>query len=267
MKTNEGLILDAVLIDYLRLATFDYQQWLALLPKLRMMGSGWKGAKWLQYTGQRSKEGYFYGIGEQSKRPHVVLQASGAAAHQLFQRLLPIIEGGGLSTFYCTRIDLQATKQRPEAYKHLAAYKRLRGKKSVILGDDGSTLYIGARTSDTFWRIYDKTAELLRVEIELKGKQAKRTWASILQGFELGGIWNTYLLRSKVPAMLTEIYRWDGERVDLAELEPVVDLESKLEWLATLDSLVFKLTNDHDVGERARMLVKRWSEYGQNLDR
>jgi hypothetical protein len=228
-----------------------------------MMGEGWAGSKWLQYSGQRSKEGYFYGLGEQSGRGHFIIQASGAASHLLFERLRPIIEGGGLSTFYCTRIDLQATKHRPATFNHLAAYKRLRGKKSVILGDDGSTLYIGARTSDTFWRIYDKTSDLLRVEVELKGKQARRTWASIVQGFDIGGIWNTYLLRSKVPSMLVEAYRWDGERVDLAELEPVEDLESKLQWLGTLDSLVYKLANDHDLGEKTRTMLKRWAEYGE----
>lgn len=262
MSTNQRLILNTLMVDYLRLATFDHQAYLKILPGLRQQGSGWKGAKWLQYSGQRSEEGFFYGLGEQSGRGHFIIQASGAMSHKLYIWLRRVLAAEMLP-FYCTRIDLQATKSRPEGFDHLASYKRIRGKKSVILGDDGHTLYIGARTSDTFWRIYDKTAEYLRVEIEIKGKQAKRSWQALLAGEEIDGVWNRFLLRSRVPKMLVDAYRGTGEAVELEDLEIVEDLEGKLAWLAQLDGLAWKLANDHDVGERARGIFKRWSEYGQ----
>lgn len=266
MSTNQPLLTNVVLVDYLRLATFDHCSYLSILTRLRMQGTGWRGAKWLQYKGQRSAEGFFYGIGRQGKRSHCIIQASGSQSHKLFLWLLRVISADKLP-FYCTRIDLQRTKPGPDGFNHLAAYKRVQGKKSVIVSDTGSTLYLGARTSDSFWRIYDKTSELLRVELELKGRQAKRTWASLMAGLDLGGIWNTYLLRSKVPNVLVENYRDAGEAVELDKLTEVEDLDGKLTWLASLDALVFKLANDHDLGQKTHELISRWAEYGQNHDK
>jgi hypothetical protein len=183
-------------------------------------------------------------------------------SHKLADWLLSKVKADHLP-FYCTRLDLQVTKERPTSFDHLKSYKRIRGKKSVILGDDGCTLYIGARTSDTFWRIYDKTSKHLRVELELKGKLAKRSWASLINGEQLDGIWNRFILRSRVPKLLVEAYRATGDPVDLEELEELEDVEGKLAWMATLDSLAFKLANDDDVGHRARDIFRRWSEYGQ----
>lgn len=260
------LILRRTQIDYIRLATYDYKQYLQLIAKLRLRHQGWRPFKWLQYQGQKADDGTFYGAGVQGSRTHAIINGSGQTAQDVWIWFNNFPEATK-QAFYCTRIDLQQTRVKPKGFDAQKSYKRLRGKKGLILSDSGHTLYIGARTSDTFWRIYDKTETHLRVEIELKGKLAKRTFAALRNDETISGIWNTHLLRSKCPKMLVDAYRDAGDIAELPEEDETEDLQRKLDWMKTLDALAYKLANDHDIGEDAHELFNRWAEYGQKVDK
>lgn len=263
--TSSRPVIDATLIDYLRLATFDPGQYLKIVALLRRDWHKWRPSKWMQYKGQESACGIFYGMGEQKSKPHCLIQVSGQFAHK-FYLWFANLDKAITSSFYCTRIDLQRTQSKPSKDYRPTAYKRLRGAKSLIQSPTGSTLYIGARTSDTFWRIYDKTEAHLRCELELKSKLATRSYQALIAGESIGGVFNRFLLRSRVPKVYTEYFRAGSEPAELPELEESENMGDKLQWLATLDALVFKLANDHDTAERTARLIARWNQYCTGLD-
>jgi DNA relaxase NicK len=143
-------------------------------------------------------------------------------------------------------------------------HKRIAKPKQLILGDDGNTLYIGNRESDSFWRIYDKTEEHTRCEVELKGNRAKGAWRFLVNNpNDLAQLYSGLLKKSRVPKFLVDYYQHAVQPTDLAQLKTELpeDMEKKLQWLTTLDSLVYKLANDHDMSDRTHVLIKRWYEY------
>lgn len=263
-KTSQPVI-DATLIDYFRIATFDTIVYYNLSAAIERKWSQWGPGRWQQYKGRQNADKIFHGMGEQAKRAHCIIQASGSFAH-VFYLWFKAQPEGVQNTFYCTRIDLQRTQSQPDTEYRLRAYKRLRGKKQLIQSDTGTTLYIGARTSETFWRIYDKTESHLRCELELKGKMARRVGGALRGGETISGVWNRVLLRSKVPKIYVDYFRSGAEPATLPKLEVVPDFDSKVTWLASLDSLVYKLVNDDDVGERAKGIIARWAGYADLLD-
>lgn len=264
MPTSQP-VTDTTLLDYIRISTYDSIQYFNLCSAIERKWSQWRPHKWLQYKGRKCADGIFHGIGDQNGRTHCVIDVSGSMAH-VFYHWLAQFETDQYSTFYCTRIDLQRTQLQPaKEYRH-SAYKRLSGSKSLITSDTGTTLYIGSRTSETFWRLYDKTAKHLRCEVELKGKLAKRSYVALQAGENLSGIFNRFLLRSRVPKVYADYFHGDGDIATIPDLQDEGTLEPQLKWLSTLDALVYKLLADHDTGERTRDIVARWTEYGQILD-
>jgi len=266
MLTSE-FYTDVALVDYVRLATFDTIQFYNLTAAIERKFTGWHPQKHLQYKGRQSKEGVFHGLGDQNGRAHGIIQVSGLQA-QIFLVWLFGLGKERFSSFYCTRIDIQVTKQRPHKEWRIGAYKRSQGGMSLIQSDTGITLYIGSRSSDSFWRLYDKTKDLLRVEVELKGKLAKRSWVALVQGEAITGIWNRHLLKSKVPSAYTSTYQQPVDPATLPLEEEVIheDLEGKLNWLKQLDGMIWKLLNDHDLHERTATIINRWAEYVQKID-
>lgn len=265
MRQTSQPVIDATLIDYFRLATFDTITYYKLSAAIERKWSQWRPSGWLQYKGRKNADGIFHGMGEQAGRAHCIVEVSGSFAHA-FYLWFKAQPDAVQSAFYCTRIDLQRTQGQPATEYRLRAYKRLQGKKQLIQSDTGTTLYIGARTSDTFWRLYDKTAAHMRCELEMKGAMARRVGNALHGGESISGIWNRVLLRSKVPKIYVDYFRSDSEPATLPDLEEAPDLEGKIKWLATLDSLVYKLLNDDDVGERATVIIARWAGYAGLLD-
>ena len=100
----------------------------------------------------------------------------------------------------------------------------------------------------------------------MKGSMAKRIYLALLGGESIAGVWNRILLRSKVPKIYVDYFRSDSEPSELPNLQEVPDLDGKIKWLATLDSLVYKLVKDDDVGERATLIIARWAGYAGLLD-
>lgn len=265
MSAASQPVTDTTLIDYFRIATFDSITYYKLSATIERKWSQWRPGGWMQYKGRQNADKIFHGMGEQSGRAHCVIHASGSFAH-VFYLWFKEQPASVQNAFYCTRVDLQRTQIRPATEYRIRAYKRLSGKKRLIQDDTGITLYIGARTSDTFWRLYDKTEKHLRCEMELKGKQARKVGLALSSGESISGIWNRVLLRSKVPKIYVDYFRSKAEPATLPQLEDVPDYDSKVKWLATLDSLVFKLVNDHEVGERTTTIIARWAGYAALLD-
>lgn len=138
-------------------------------------------AKALGYVGLRA-EGIFLGRSAQG----VLLQLSGPTCTPLAMDAISVSTG-------VSRIDTQVTVFTEGEQPHLAAWtynKLLKGvnavgrpaKFGVIQSyPDGETLQLGSRSSESFGRLYDKTAEaklgaprlVWRYEVEWKGKRAR----------------------------------------------------------------------------------------------
>lgn len=259
MSANQPAI-DVTLIDYLRLATFNAIRFYKLTALIEHTYHDWQPYKWLQYKGRKSACGIFHGIGHQKNKGHFVISVSGQQAHVFYNWFSRQDERIRLA-FYCTRIDIQRTQLAPAIDHRPKAYKRLRGAKSFIQSPTGNTLYIGARTSDKYWRIYDKTDTHLRCEVEIKGKMAIRVFQALEAEESLGAIWNRTLLRTRVPSVYVDYFRADSKPATLPDLAEPVDMDVKLDWLSTLDALVYKLANDDDTAERTEALIRSWLEY------
>lgn len=258
-------VLDCTLIDYFRIGTHNPLAYYKIVAAIERKWSQWRPHKWMQYKGRQNADKIFHGMGDQNGRAHCVISASGSFAHTFylwFKRRPRDLQ----SAFYATRIDLQRTQAQPAKEYRIRAHKMLRGKKSLIQSDTGTTLYIGARTSDTFWRLYDKTERALRCEVELKGDMAKRVGMALASDESIGSIWNRIISRSRVPKVYVDYFRSDKEPAELPDLKVVEDLAAKVAWLSTLDSLVYKLLNDDDVGERTTTIIARWAGYAGLLD-
>lgn len=256
MSTNQTLVVNQPLIDYLRLTTYDWNSHLQMVAKLRAYHKDWEPKRWLQYKGQANHEGIFYGHAEQRGRVHAVIQISGLMAHNFWTAYKD-----DLDAYRCTRIDLQSTKTPPPMHNAPKVYKRLQGRKSLIQSDTGDTLYIGSRTSDTFIRIYDKTPTLLRLEFELKGAQARRAFTALMQGMTVSSIYNATMRRSRCPKLYVDHYWSNADDIELPDDDITEDMIAKLDWFKTLDGLAYKLANDHDTQGQFSEIIGRWYEY------
>lgn len=138
----------------------------------------------LGFFGDASRHGF---LGEKKER--WMLQISGERA----QRTLKLMKRGDS----CTRLDIQVTVQiAPGAVNRWLDAAENEGRQSKLLrnrrdsvkarhGADGNeTVYLGSPKSDVYVRLYDKFREsgkeeykdCVRLEVELKGKAARRIW-------------------------------------------------------------------------------------------
>lgn len=122
----------------------------------------------------------------------LIVRMSSYVAHQHAARVLPLATN-------VSRIDLQATIRLPadskdlsvKHYREAVAHKRKQHTRLEIehrhVDGGGSTLYLGKRVSDYFFRCYDKYHETgldhynncWRNELELKGDAAKHMWTTL----------------------------------------------------------------------------------------
>lgn len=177
-----------------------------------------------------------------------MVRASGFSAKEAFN----LLKGKEVSP---TRIDLQVTVWIPENHDKLmrtwvsraiadnqVADGRTRRKLTTWEDNRGGyTLYIGARTSDYFGRMYDKQAEskddaytgAVRFEVEIKGKRAKQVF-EVLAG----------RYRDRDKAIVSFVGEWYASRgvyvpflfeIGQMELSPIKrdksDTARRLEWL------------------------------------
>ena len=248
------MIINAVELDYLTLTTFNPDHYRAMFDALWDLGwehaqaQGWqhgaaKEARLMQYKGDKINfhpyGSVFIGEGIQKKKKHGLCRCSGFISNKMFGQMEKHLADSLIRT---TRIDLQKTIEMPPGYSgmHLHEQLRERGKNTSIIishGDLGetSTVYIGARSSDRFARVYVKEIKgqrYLRCEFELKGDRASAIAHRIARGtHSLNGVFE-YELRRTGNAQLINNFTTgaDAKRIKVISL---TGLETKEKWFRT----------------------------------
>lgn len=252
-------------LDYLRLASFEFNYASVISDLMSWWPGGWVPGRWLQYKGWK-KESFFVGAGEQERKRHMIISASGSESDRLAHFMNNYLD------FYCTRIDVQRTIKRP---KHMSL-RRIRKatdttNTTLIESKTNDTLYVGSRASDSFTRLYEKPLDemYLRLEFELKGMRARSAWGTLIHGKTPSTIFNYYLKKSKFPETVKEWYRLPGDESE-TELDKAIQIHSakkKLKWLRSVDNCIEKAMHDHEIGEDVKELVRGWNNYADNLDK
>lgn len=254
-------------LDFLRLATWDITEHTNILADFLTEGAGeWIHGKWLQYHGWK-RENVFLGTGYQDKRRHSIINVSGYAADRNYRSLL---EYDG---YYATRIDLQITIPRPDDIEFAQVYQQLKDKEiktSLIQSEKNDTLYVGARTSGVFTRLYEKPLEqmYLRLEFEFKGKVAKAIWAALQKQNTVDEIFQHFLGKSNLPPYVKAHYFevQDGETAFATRQEILKSDANKLSWLQSIDESVRQALYNHNIGSEVHMLVMSWANEAANVD-
>jgi hypothetical protein len=254
-------------LDFLRLATWDTAE-LAFLTShlMQTMDGGFEHAKWLQYKGWK-KDGIFIGHGEQKGKLHGIVNISGYKSDTHYANLLDC------ETFYCTRLDVQITIPQPHDVLLPEIYERIRDftKASLIQSDENDTLYLGARTSEIFTRLYEKVLDkkYLRLEFEIKGGRSRSAWRALRNGATTDEIFSYYLQKSALPVDIIRLFEFsgDGETEHAMREEIRKDDENTLKWLQSIDGAVMKALSNHTIGEQVEIILAGWCAYAGNLDR
>ena len=259
-------------LDFIRLGSWDYTSYPYTLAKIMDAWPGeWEQGKWLQYKGWR-KEGLFMGHGLQKLKHkedwgtrHTVFSASGHLAHQM-QNSLAKLDG-----WYGTRIDVQITIPKPSKLSLFNVQAEL-GKDIATLysSKDNDSVYIGARTSELFTRLYEKPLDrmYLRLEFELKSTRARSAWEAIKLGESADSIFEYYLGKSKLPYYVKNHFiNADVEATTHAmNAEIAADNAKILAWIQSLDSCMMRHMNNHDIGARVIEIIRSWALHSIAVD-
>jgi hypothetical protein len=254
-------------LDYLRLATWDTSEHVFLMSDVLKDGNGqWEHSKWLQYHGWK-REQFFLGTGYQKKRRHSVVNISGYMADRNYIGLK------SYDSYYATRIDVQVTIPKPAGVDLNAIYNLLQTRKvksSCIQSESNDTLYIGARTSDVFIRLYEKPLDkmYLRFEFEFKGWVARGIWKALQAETTVDEIFQHYLAKCKIPDRIKKFYFevQDGETAFAIRQEIAKTDRQKLEWLQSIDASVRQSLYNHNIGVEVASLVRAWAWEASNVD-
>lgn len=254
-------------LDFLRLATWDITEHTNLLAELLQDSGGkWEHSKWLQYHGWK-RETFFLGTGYQNKRRHSIVNISGYQADRNLTNMLH------LDNYYATRVDLQITIPQPKIIDLPELYEWLKVdgvKASIIQSELNDTLYVGARTSDVFIRLYQKPLEQmhLRLEFEFKGKVARGIWYALRAKSTVDQVFQHYLAKSKLPDYVKEHYFdvEDGATAFAIRQEIAQTDAKKLVWLQSCDASVRQALYNHNIGGEVQMLVISWANEAANVD-
>lgn len=261
-------IMSKAALDFLRLATWDITEHTNLLSELLQGSDGkWEHSKWLQYHGWK-RETFFLGTGFQNKRRHSIVNISGYQADRNFSNMLL------LEAYYATRIDLQITIPQPKNVDLPEVYEWLKVdqvKASIIQSEINDTLYVGARTSPVFTRLYQKPLETmhLRLEFEFKGKVARGIWYALQSKSTVDEVFQHYLAKSSLPDYVKKYYFdvEDGATAFAIRQEIAKTDAKKLAWLQSCDSSVRQALYNHNIGSEVQMLVMSWANEAANVDK
>lgn len=246
-------------IDYFRICSFSDGDYYQMGSFVRNRGHC-TPARFLQYEGFRlSDSSLFYGIGGQVSaddtgeiKRHYLIQASGMESHDLFLAL------PRFGSAYATRIDLQNTLTWDAFDEALAdaIYAKLSRGKSIIKSDT-CTVYSGQRTSEVYWRLYQKSAGFVRLEAEIKGNRAKALYQHLMAGNHPDGAFSGLLEQSVWPSLVKDKYAietgdtWKYVRVEIDAIKA-----RKLAWIKSIMPVVVQYANDHDIGEQVRAQIE-----------
>lgn len=252
-------------LDYLRLASFDFN-YAALIAEFMTRWPGeFKHGRWLQYKGWKC-EALFVGVGEQAGKRHMIISASGSLANDLARWM------DNDRTFYCTRLDVQRTIERPRQASLARIRTQTKTKNTTLIQSrDNDTLYVGSRESDCYTRLYEKILDdtWLRLEFELKGARSRAAWGAMQHGKTASHIFFHYLSKSKLPNRVKSWYVESNDE-DSFEADRQIVLHgdrAKLRWLTSLDDSIEKAMANHEIGEQVKELVRSWAGFADELDK
>lgn len=184
---SESITIDTVMIDWITATTFSqetYWGWVETVNTVQELGVA-KPSKKMQYRGTLATGdggSVFLGQAQQRGARHYMMQISGELADFLSPMLYPSMRTGFVRI---TRLDIQATISQPSSWGQWEFFNRMKrqgknvgwvestAKKKGHRPKNLATVYVNARTSSRFARVYQKlTANfnlLLRLEVENKG--------------------------------------------------------------------------------------------------
>lgn len=261
-------------VDYLRLATWDFTTYTRLAAQIRAKFPGeWSGRHWLQYNGhQNPGHGIFYGSGDQGDRKHFVASASGTNAQIFFDFILaqsPIT----LAKLYCTRIDLQQTIAHPDIVLR-KVFKACPRKTKTWIESDTDTLYIGARGSEAFTRLYQKLEKKwLRLEHEFKGHRARSIFLQAVQsGTPAKVLQSHFITATRRCKMGTWVQLYFDMRLDIIEVavkseipeELELELGRKKRYLNNTEMALGKYLDDDDLCADTIAAIERLAVYARS---
>lgn len=244
-------------IDYIRLATREFTDYIHLATVINEHCVT-KPAHWLQYHGRRSDDGgVFHGQGIQGHRPHFVTHTSGEAAEMWSNYFM-----GREMAVYCTRLDIQVTIKEPEGHDGRLLYERLHRKtKSIVQSPGVTTVYIGARASPLFTRVYEKVLDsrFLRCEFELKGDYSRNAWEHLgLKKVTLADLFNSCLKRSGIMEPWRTWFQAESDRTDALSAEQLeIDLQNQLLYLKNTEIALERLLAQHSTQQAVYGLIER----------
>jgi hypothetical protein len=228
----------------------------------------------LQYAGQQSKnDGIFYGSGDQTDKKHYVFSCSGAASAVFFNFLMGL--GLDWEKVYCTRIDLQQTIRHPKDLILRKVFKTNPRITKMWIESDTDTIYIGARTSDVYTRLYQKLArEFLRLEHEFKGSRARAIFFQCLTVSNHVSVIQQHFVsatkRCKFGSWVWSEFELDLNILELGLNEQKEELEDLLEkkrrYLNNTETAISRYLDDDDLSQYAREIVERLYEYSNTRD-
>lgn len=273
------MILNAVLCDYLRLTTFEEQDYIKLRRLWRnhaaAVGMKTEDATLMQYGGKKTGHG-FIGTGRQKQGYHYLVQFSGSPAHLAYDEIV----GAPLVDTRCTRIDVQMTIPLPVGYLSEDLFGRLNGNlpygRIVTLwksGDGMDTVYLGKLTTKNgrVTRIYVKEyvgGRALRFETQWNGGHANQHWKYLREGGVLNEILVLELesLEELNFEPLATFYALVGGFVPAPRPIAVETSMPTLDWLLnTCDPVIRRMLADHDHGWKVHNWLTGLLDWSQRI--
>lgn len=246
-------------IDYLRLATWDFSTYAYMAGMINDQVMTRPG-HWLQYHGRRADDGgIFHGQGRQNGKPHHIAHMSGERSDEWAKYFLG---ASWTDEVYCTRLDLQVTIKEPVEHSGVELYNKVHRKvKSIVMSPGVTTVYIGARSSQLFIRIYEKVLDerFLRCEFELKQDYARNAWQSLVEEKATrADLFNSCLKKASLPMKYEEWFKLNSDRTDALSAQQLEkDLQAQLTYLKNTEIALSRLLSLHSTQQAVYGLIRR----------
>lgn len=254
-------------IDYLRIATWDSPTY-AYLSSMINEQTITKPGHWLQYHGRRSDDGgIFHGQGVQGYKNHHIAHMSGERSDEWANYFM---KADWTDKVYCTRLDLQVTIAEPVEHCGQELYNKVHRKvKSMVKSPGVTTVYIGARSSQLFIRVYEKVLDkrFLRCEFELKQDYARNAWDSLVETTATkSDLFNSCLKKASLPKIYREWFEANSDRTDALSAQQLEkDLQAQLTYLRNTEIALTRLLSLHATQQAVYGLIGRLERLRRNL--
>lgn len=255
-------------LDYATLTTFSYSEFNKCLGVYGISSgegeeyriNGYDGNLVTLDDGSRT----FYGQGKQKGVDHYMVACNGLWSNNLWDCGLAM---------KCTRLDLRIDTLLELDTAKLRALALAYGRKFQITesANDGFTAYIGARTSDKFIRVYNKSAQLKakgranlgnvrwRLELEVKRDTAPLVWDFIRHNQVTKCYW--YLLSEFKKKGLDGVIQFPTNTPDVRVSLPKRDDGINWSWLEGVVAAYCAKAVDCDFSKTTKI----FSAYGLEL--